>query len=61
MRKCNEERFEIYFGFLRQTGCIGWCWSGIMLGVSPNKVKVMAPYPFVNGTAVELNKTLKQG
>lgn len=43
MRKCNEERFEIYFGFLRQTGCIGWCWSGIMLGVSPNKVRLLLP------------------
>ena len=28
MRKCNEERFEIYFCFLRQPGRIGWCWSG---------------------------------
>ena len=26
-----------------------------------NKVKVIAPYPSANGTAVEFNKTLKQG
>ena len=35
--------------------------QGIMLGVSPNKVKVIVPYPFANGTAVELDKTLKRG
>ena len=23
-----EERIEIYFGFLRQPGRFGWCWSG---------------------------------
>ena len=34
---------------------------GIMYVVSPYKVKVIAPYPFANGTAVEFNKTLKRG
>ena len=34
---------------------------GIMYVVSPNKVKVIAPYSFANGTAVEFNKTLKRG
>ncbi len=34
---------------------------GIMYVMSPNKVKVIAPYPFANGTAVEFNKTLKRG
>ena len=34
---------------------------GIMYVVSPYKVKVIAHYPFANGTAVEFNKTLKQG
>ena len=34
---------------------------GIMLGVSPNKVKVIAPYSFANRTAEELDKTLKRG
>ena len=43
MRKCNEERFEIYFGFLRQPGCIGWCWSGEHVRGIPNKVKVILP------------------
>lgn len=34
---------------------------GIMYVMSPNKVKVIAPNPFANGTAVEFNKTLKRG
>nr|WP_295280047.1 hypothetical protein [uncultured Prevotella sp.] len=34
---------------------------GIMYVVSPYKVKVIAHYPFANGTAVEFNKTLKRG
>ncbi len=34
---------------------------GIMYVVSPYKVKVIAPYSFANGTAVELDKTLKRG
>ena len=34
---------------------------GIMHVMSPYKVKVIAPYPFANGTAVELDKTLKRG
>lgn len=37
--------------------------AGVGLGnvMSPYKVKVIAPYPFANGTAVELDKTLKRG
>ena len=34
---------------------------GIMYVMSPYKVKIIAPYPFANGTAVEFNKTLKRG
>lgn len=34
---------------------------GIMYVMSPYKVMVVAPYSFANGTAVELDKTLKQG
>ena len=34
---------------------------GIMYVVSPYKVKVIAHYPFANGTAVEFNKPLKRG
>ena len=34
---------------------------GIMYVVSPYKVKVIAPYSFANGTAVEFNKTIKRG
>lgn len=34
---------------------------GITYVVSPYKVKVIAPYPFANGTAVELDKTIKRG
>ena len=34
---------------------------GIMYVMSPYKVKVIAPYPFANGTSVEFNKTLKRG
>ena len=34
---------------------------GIMYVVSPYKVKVIAPYPFANGTAEEFNKTIKRG
>ena len=34
---------------------------GIMYVMSPYKVKVIAPYPFANGNAVELDKTLKRG
>ena len=34
---------------------------GIMYVMAPYKVKVIAPYPGANGTAVELDKTLKRG
>ena len=34
---------------------------GIINIIKKKKVKVIAPYPFANGTAVELDKTLKQG
>ena len=34
---------------------------GIMYVMSPYKVKVISPYPFANGTAVEFDKTLKRG
>ena len=34
---------------------------GIMYVMSPYKVKVIAPYPFANGTAVELDNTLIRG
>ena len=34
---------------------------GIMYVVSPYKVKVIAPYPFANGTAVEFHNTVKRG
>lgn len=48
----------VSLGSLDVLACVG---LGIMYVMLPYMVKVIAPYPFANGTAVEFNKTLKRG